>query len=167
MLEPEMAYYYSDQNMKLQEELVSYIANTFAKKDGDIIDELKLDKGSLLKVKPPFKRISYEKALEKLNENGAKVKWGDDFGVAEEKLLTENEEKPIFIYNWAKEIKAFSAAVNPDDPRTVLSDDMQAPHGHGEMVGGTEREWRLENLLARMREVEKQKGIKFNMKNYE
>lgn len=167
MMEPEMAYYDSNQNMKLQEELISYIANSVAKKDADILDELKVEKGPLLKTKPPFKRISYEKALEILNGKGAKLKWGDDFGVLEEKMLTEDEDKPIFIYNWAKEIKAFSAAVNPDDPRTVLSDDMQAPHGHGEIIGGTEREWRLDKLLERMHAVEKYKGVKFDMKNYE
>ncbi len=167
MLEPEMAYYDSKQNMELQERLVSYIAGKLAKEDEDVIELLKLEKQTLLDVKPPFKRISYEQAIELLNSKGTKLKWGDDFGVKEEMLLTEEEKKPIFITDWPKEIKAFSAAVNPRDPRTVLSDDMQAPHGHGEIIGGTEREWRLDKVTERMLEVERNSGVKFNMSNYE
>jgi asparaginyl-tRNA synthetase len=167
MLEPEMAYYDIKKSMKLQEKLVSYIANKLVKDDEDILEEMKVDKESLLKVRPPFKRISYEKSLEILNEKGSKLKWGDDFGVPEEKLLTEGEEKPIFVYNWPRELKPFYASINPDDTRTALSADMQAPNGHGEIIGGTQREWRLNKVLERMQEVEKIKGIKFDMKNYE
>jgi len=167
MLEPEMAFYDWKQNMEVQEKLVSYVANKLAEEGEDILAELKVDRSSLLKIKPPFKRITYEKALEKLNEKGSKLKWGDDFGVPEEKLLTEDEEKPIFVTGWPKEIKAFSAMVDPKDPRTVLSADMEAPHGHGEIIGGTEREWRLDMVLKRMREIEKIKHVKFNMKSYD
>ncbi len=167
MLEPEMAFYDWKQNMELQEKLVSHVANKLAAENEGLLAELKVDRDSLLKVKPPFKRITYEKALDIVNEKGSKLKWGDDFGVPEEKMLTEHEEKPIFITSWPKEAKAFSAMVNPKDPRTVLSADMQAPHGHGEIIGGTEREWRLDMVLKRMREIEKAKNIKFNMENYD
>ncbi len=167
MLEPEMAYYDSEQSMKLQERMVSHIAQRFVKEEADIIELLGLDRKELAGIKPPFKRMSYEQAIELLNSKGAKLKWGDDFGVKEEMMLTEDEKKPIFITDWAKEIKAFYAYVNPKDTRTVLSDDMQAPHGHGEIIGGTQREWRLDVLMQRMRDVEKSTGVKFNMANYE
>lgn len=167
MLEPEMAFYDWKQNMELQEKLVSYVANKLAEEDEEMLTELKIDKDSLLKIRPPFKRMTYEKALQMLNEKGSKLKWGDDFGVPEEKLLTEGEEKPIFVTSWPKEIKAFSAMVDPKNPRTVLSADMQAPNGHGEIIGGTEREWRLDMVLKRMHEIEKAKHVKFNMKNYD
>jgi len=166
MVEPEMAYFDQKMNMELQEKLVSYVANNFAKNHEDLLETMKVNKESLLKVKPPFKRISYEKALEILNEKGVKKKWGDDFGVEDEKLLTEDEEKPIFVHSFAKELKAFYASLNPKDPRTAASADMLGPKGHGELLGGTEREWRLKELLERMRETEKTKGIKFNMENY-
>lgn len=166
MLEPEMAYFDQEMNMKLQEKLISHIANNFAKNHKNILETIKVSKESLLKVKPPFKRISYEKALEILNEKGVKKKWGDDFGVVDEKLLTEDEEKPIFVHSFAKELKAFYASINRNDPRTVASADMLGPKGHGELLGGTEREWRFKELLERMKETEKVKGIKFNMKNY-
>ena len=48
----------------------------------------------------------------------------------------EEEEKPIFIYDFPKELKAFYMPINPKDPRTVLASDMLAPHGHGEIIGG-------------------------------
>lgn len=160
MLEPEMAYYNNEMNMKLQSELVSHVAQRLAKKHEDLLKELNVDVNSLLNIKPPFKKLTYEKAIEKLNELGSTKKWGDDFGVEEEKLLTEHEDKPIFVYNWPKEIKAFYMPVNKKDPRTVACADMLAPKGHGEIIGGSERIWKEEELVARMKE------LNFNLDNY-
>ncbi len=159
-LEPEMAYFNNAANMKLQEKLVSSAANKLAKENEDILKFFNVDPESLLRIKPPFKRISYDSAIELLQQKGSDKKWGDDFGVEEERLLTEDEDKPIFVYNMPKELKAFYMPINPKDPRTVLCADMLAPHGHGEIIGGSEREWRLEPLLERMREM------KMNIDNY-
>ncbi|MEM3245171.1 MAG: asparagine--tRNA ligase [Candidatus Micrarchaeaceae archaeon] len=159
-LEPEIAYYDNNKNMELQERLVSYIANSFAKKHPDILKFFNVNPDDLLAVKPPFKRISYDEAIKVLQSKGSGKKWGDDFGVEEEKLLTENEPMPIFVYNWPKEIKAFYMSENPDDPKTVLCADMLAPHGHGEIIGGSQREWRYEKLLERMKE------LNMNIDNY-
>lgn len=160
MLEPEMAYFNNNMNMRLQSQLVSHVANSLAKRDADILKALGVDSGSLLKIKPPFKAMTYEKAMEKLSELGSSKKWGDDFGVEEERLLTIKEEKPIFIYNWPKEIKAFYMPVNKNDPTTVACADMLAPKGHGEIVGGSERIWKEEELVSRMKE------LNFNLDNY-
>lgn len=94
-LEPEMAHYDMDDNMQLQEKLVSHIAQMLVKENGDILEELKIDKSSLNIIRPPFKRITYEQAIEKLNNKGKNLKWGDDFGVEEEHLLTR---KRINLY---------------------------------------------------------------------
>ncbi|BCS91250.1 MAG: asparagine--tRNA ligase [Candidatus Micrarchaeota archaeon] len=150
-LEPEIAYYDNNKNMKLQERLVSYIAQSLVKNDEEILKELNVDVEGLKKVKPPFKRLSYDEAIIKLQEKGSPIRWGDDFGVNEERLLTEDEEKPIFVYNWPESIKAFYMPINPKDPRTVLCADMLAPKGHGEIIGGSERIWRYDELLERMR----------------
>ena len=166
-LEAEMAHYTFYENMDLQEELISSVAKRLAKEQEEILTSLNVNKEDLLKIRPPFKRITYEEALTILNDRGAKLKWGDDFGVGEEKLLTQDEEKPVFIHSWPKELKSFYMPINPQDERTVLGSDLQAPHGHGEIVGGSERIWRLDELMNRMHEVEAAKGIKFNMKNYE
>ncbi len=159
-LEPEIAYFNNEMNMKFQEKLVSNIANRLAKEHDDILKFFNVEPESLLKVKPPFKRLSYGQAIELLQGKGSDKKWGDDFGVEEEKLLTENEDKPIFVYNWPKEIKAFYMPVNPKDTRTVLCADMLAPHGHGEIIGGSEREWRYDALVERM------KALNMNLDNY-
>ena len=159
-LEPEMAYFNNAMNMKFQEKLVSGIANKLAKEHPDILKSFSVEPDSLMKIRPPFKRLSYDQAIALLQEKGSDKKWGDDFGVEEEKLLTENEDKPIFVYNWPKEIKAFYMPVNPKDERTVLCADMLAPHGHGEIIGGSEREWRYEELVKRMKE------LNMNLDNY-
>ncbi|MDE1852035.1 MAG: asparagine--tRNA ligase [Candidatus Micrarchaeota archaeon] len=166
-LEPEMPYFTNEQAMGLEERMVSYIANTLATKNPDILKNLEVSPETLLNIKPPFERISYEKALEILNQKGLKKAWGDDFGVEDERALTEDKDKPIFVHSWPREIKPFYMPINPKDERTVLSSDMLAPKGHGEIIGSGVREWRLKELLERMKEVEEKKGIKFNMKNYE
>lgn len=158
-LEPEMAYFNNAKSMQLQSQLVSHVANRLAKRHADILKELNVDTESLLKIRPPFKRITYEKAIERLNELGSSKKWGDDFGVEEEHLLTEHEEKPIFVYNWPKEIKAFYMPVNRDN-ETVACADLLAPKGHGEIIGGSERIWKEEELVARMKE------LNLNIDNY-
>ncbi len=166
-LEPEMAYYNNKKSMALQERLVSHIASRLANQNQEIIKEFGINRDELLKIKAPFKRVSYEDALKLLNDKGFMLKWGDDFGVEHEKALTEAEEKPIFIYNWPKEIKPFYMPINPSDERTVLCADLQAPKGHGEIIGGSERIWKLDELLERMSEVERTKSTKFNMSNYQ
>lgn len=166
-LEPELPYFSNEQAMKLEERLVSSIANRLAERNQDILKVLQVDPGTLTRIKPPFERISYEKALEILNEKGAKKSWGDDFGVEDELLLTKDKEKPIFVHSWPREIKPFYMPINPKDERTVQSSDMLAPNGHGEIIGSGVREWRLKELLERMKEVEERQNIKFNMKNYE
>ncbi len=166
-LEPEMLYYNNKQSMQLQERLVSHMASRLAQRHEDMLKAVGASKEDLLKIRPPFRKVSYEQALDLLGQKGFKLNWGDDLGVEHERALTETEEKPIFIYNWPKEIKPFYMPINPKDERTVLCADLQAPHGDGEIIGGSERIWRLEELMERMAQVEKAKGIKFNMANYD
>ncbi len=159
-LEPEMAYFNNDKNMKLQESLVSYVVAKMVKNDEEVLGKLNVNIDDLKKIRAPFKRISYEQAIDILNQKGSKKQWGDDFGVEDERLLTMEEDKPIFVHSWPKEIKAFYMPVNPKDPRTVLCADMQAPKGHGEIIGGSERIWKLDELIERMKEA------KLNLDNY-
>jgi asparaginyl-tRNA synthetase len=158
-LEPEMAYFDNAMSMRLQAQLVSYVANKLAKNNDDILKELNVDPQTLLKIRPPFKKMTYEKAIQLLGELGSDKKWADDFGVEEEHLLTKEEEKPIFVYNWPKEIKAFYMPVNKDGG-TVACADMLAPRGHGELIGGSERIWKEDELVQRMKEMN------LNLENY-
>ena len=151
-LEPEMAYFNNAKSMALQEKLVSHMAAALVKKDRPILAALGSDVPALEKIRPPFKRISYDKAIEILQEKGSSKVWGDDFGVEEEKLLTEDEEKPIFVHNMPKDLKAFYMPISKKDPRTVECADMLAPKGHGEIIGGSERISDYDTMVARMRE---------------
>ena len=159
-LEPEMAYYDNAMSMKLQAQMVSHVANKLAK-NVELLKALGVEVEGLLKIRPPFKKLTYEQAIAKLGELGSTKKWGDDFGVEEEKLLTMKEDKPIFVYNWPKEIKAFYMPVNKSAPRTVACADMLAPKGHGEIIGGSERIWKEEELKERMKE------LNFNIDSYQ
>jgi asparaginyl-tRNA synthetase len=66
--------------------------------------------------------------------------------------LTEDFDLPVFVYNYPKTAKAFYMKENPDDPRTVLCNDLLAPEGYGEIIGGSQREDDLNRLRTRIRE---------------
>jgi len=102
-------------------------------------------------VRTPFKRMTYSDAVELAQKRGANIKMGQDIGADEETLLMKDEEKPMFITNFPRDIKAFYMREDPDMPGTVLNDDMLAP-GHGEIIGGSERIWELDALMERINE---------------
>ena len=152
MVEPEVAFLDSDGNMRLQEELVSYLVERALERCADELELLERDTGKLGGVRPPFHRISYADAVARLAGMGREIEWGADLGAPDEVALTEGLDRPLFVYNYPKEVKAFYMKENPDDRRTALCNDCLAPEGYGEIVGGSQREDDLERLLARIRE---------------
>ena len=152
-LEPEMAFYDHKMNMEVQERMVEYVAHKLAENHGDLLKEIGRDPADLLAIKAPFKRMTYEEAIERVNELGGKMEYGEDFGADEEYILTKDLKAPIFLTNFPKEIKAFYMREDPNKPGTVLNDDMLAPEGYGEIIGGSERVWKYDELLARMKEA--------------
>lgn len=151
-LEPEMAWYSQEDNMKLQEGMVSYAVGKFVKNHPDLLEELERDPKKLTCVKGPFPRIDYADAVDKINSLGGKLEHGADFGAPDEALLTEKYELPIFVHNFPSKIKAFYMREDPGKPGTVLAADMLAPEGHGEMIGGSERIYELAELERKMKE---------------
>jgi asparaginyl-tRNA synthetase len=152
MIEPEMAWYDSDDNMRLQEQMVSYIVERALERRRDDLEVLERDTKPLETVVPPFFRIDYGDAVEKLQQLGSEVMWGDDLGADDETKLADGLDRPIFVYNYPKAAKAFYMKENPDDPRTVLCDDCLAPEGYGEIIGGSQREDDFDKLLNRIHE---------------
>ncbi len=152
MIEPEVAFNDTHDNMRLQEDFVSYLVQRVLAKCPAELKELERDTSKLETVKTPFPRIDYTDAVATLQKKGSKVQWGDDLGAEDEALLVEDYDRPIFVMNYPKEAKAFYMKENPDDPRTVLCDDMLAPEGYGEIIGGSQREDDLEKILHRLRE---------------
>ena len=152
MVEPEVAFNDSDDNMRLQEEFVSYIVARALERRQPELKELERDISRLETIKAPFPRIDYTEAVKILQAKGSAVQWGEDLGAEDESLLVEGHDRPVFIYNYPKEAKAFYMKENPADPRTVLCDDLLAPEGYGEIIGGSQREDDHDKLLARIKQ---------------
>jgi asparaginyl-tRNA synthetase len=152
MVEPEVAFNDSADNMRLQEEFVSYVVARCVERRRAELLELERDLSKLETVRPPFPRIDYGEAVGILQAKGSSVKWGEDLGAEDEALLVEGHDRPVFIMNYPKEAKAFYMKENPADPRTVLCNDCLAPEGYGEIIGGSQREDDHDRLLSRIRE---------------
>jgi len=152
MVEPEVAWNDSNDNMKLQEEFVSYVVARCLERRRPELAELERDMRPLEAIRPPFPRISYTDAVEKLGALGSGIEWGRDLGGDAETLLAKQYDRPVLVYNYPKQVKAFYMKENAADPRTVLNNDMLAPEGYGEIIGGSQREDDHDKLLARIRE---------------
>ena len=120
----------------------------------EFVEKGLLDKLNKL-VKSKFNRVTHEEAITILRD--AKVKWefepkyGEDIAKEHEKYLTEHFNGPVFITDWPKEIKAFYMRLN-DDGKTVAAVDLEVP-GAGELMGGSQREERLDVLKKKMKEM--------------
>jgi asparaginyl-tRNA synthetase len=150
MIEPEVAFADSADNMRLQEELVSYLVERVLTRRRAELVELERDVTKLEPVVPPFPRLDYTDAVEILRARGSAIEWGADLGAEDEAILVEGADRPIFVCNYPKEAKAFYMKENPADPRTVLCNDCLAPEGYGEIIGGSQREDDYDRLRARI-----------------
>src|SRR6201993_2586618 len=159
MIEPEIAFADLSDNATLAERLLKFSFETLLKErqeDLAFFDE-RIEKGLIAKlsgiVGSEFVRMDYGEAIAVLEKAKEKfefpVKWGIDLQSEHERYLTEKHaKKPVIVMNYPKDIKAFYMRVNDDD-RTVAAMDVLAP-GIGEIVGGSQREGRLDVLDARM-----------------
>jgi asparaginyl-tRNA synthetase len=152
MIEPEVAWYDSAANMRLQEDFVSFLVKRALERCADSLTVLERDTSKLKTVEPPFPRIDYGDAVELVRSKGSTTKWGDDLGAEDEALIVEGHDRPVFVMNYPKEAKAFYMKENPADPRTVLCDDCLAPEGYGEIIGGSQREDDYDRLVRRIKE---------------
>ena len=154
MVEPEVAWLDSEGNMQLQEDFVCYIVGRVLEHQRTELEVLERDMSRLEQIRAPFDRISYTEAVELLRSRGSEIEWGTDLGAGDETILVEGRGKPLFVYDYPKGAKAFYMKENPEDPRTVKCNDLLAPEGYGEIIGGSQREDDHDRLLARIREEE-------------
>lgn len=152
MIEPEVAYATSEDNMRLQEEYVSYVVQSVLATRRPELQTLERDISKLEQVVAPFPRISYDEAISMLHANGSNIEWGSDFGADDETYISSQFEKPVMVYNYPTKIKAFYMQPNPDRPEVVLCNDMLAPEGYGEIIGGGQRIYETELLQQRIQE---------------
>ena len=152
MVEPEMAFFTFEDNLKLQEEMVTYIVKRTLEKRKRELEVLKRDVKPLKKVEPPFDRISYTEAIEMLQKAGYRIEWGEDLGAPHERFVSLRFEKPVFVHRYPTKVRAFYMQPDPDDPKVVLCADLMAPEGYGEIIGGSERIHDLKLLAQRIEE---------------
>lgn len=162
MIEPEVAFADINDNMELAESMIKYIINyvlEHATEEMKFFNEF-IDKGLLDRlnniVSNDFARITYTEAVELLKQSGREfqfpVEWGIDLQTEHERYITEEIfKKPVFVTDYPKEIKAFYMRLN-EDGKTVAAMDLLVP-GVGEIIGGSQREERYDNLLSRIREL--------------
>ena len=139
MVEPEAAYCDQEENMQIQEGLVSHVVERVLDERRGELTVINRDAGVLEKVVPPFPRLSYDEAIQRLRAAGHAVQWGDDLGAPDETLLSESFEKPVFVTNYPVGAKAFYMKPDPARPEVVLCADLLAPEGYGEIIGGSQR----------------------------
>jgi asparaginyl-tRNA synthetase len=151
MIEPEMAWFDSDDSMALQEAMVAYVVERCLERRAEELKELERDTAQLERVTPPFDRVSYTDAVTMLQEQGKDVTWGQDLGADEETVIAQSFDRPVFVYNYPKDVRAFYMKQHPDQPELVLNNDLLAPEGYGEIIGGSQREDDFDRLLGRIR----------------
>lgn len=152
MMDAEAAFVEYEENLKIQEELVSFIVKRALETCGQELKILERDVEPLKKVAPPFYRLTHAEAVKKLHELGSDIGDMDDLGGDDETLLTRTFDKPVFIEKYPAAVKAFYMKRDPADPSRVLNADLLAPEGYGEIIGGSQREDDYDALLSRLRE---------------
>ncbi len=150
MVEPEMAFYSLEDMMDMEQEFISAIVQTVLEKHRMELEIIERDTTHLAKMAVPFPRISYDEAVERLNKLSEAetdpeqkqllhIDWGNDFGSPHETALTQQFEKPVFVYHYPSAVKAFYMQPVEGRPEVCRSVDLLAPEGYGEVTGGSER----------------------------
>jgi len=151
-LEAEEAWAHMEDEMRLVEDLVAHIVKRVLDERLEELSILKRDPEKLEpSTKPPYPRLRYEEAIRILAGKGVPVEYGDDLGADEERVLTEEFEKPFFLTHFPVELKSFYMKPDPENPREALAFDLLAPEGIGEIVGGSERQEDYEALLHQIK----------------
>ena len=162
MIEPEIAFADLFDDMELAEDMLKYVLSHVLAEAPEEMAFLNsyVEKGLIDRltaiVNSDFARCSYTEAIEILKSSGQKfeypVEWGVDLQTEHERYLSEKHfGKPVFVYNYPKDIKAFYMRMN-DDGKTVAATDLLVP-GVGELIGGSQREERMDVLLGRIHEM--------------
>jgi asparaginyl-tRNA synthetase len=158
MVEPEVAYAKLDDLMELAESFITFIVKRCLEKRRADLQIIGRDISKLEKIDTPFPRITYDEAVQKLQEGftkGAienKFEWGGDLGSPDETYLSAQYERPVMIHRYPAKVKAFYMEPDPERPELALCVDVLAPEGYGEIIGGSQRMASYDLLLQRIHE---------------
>ncbi len=151
-LEAEEAWAGMEDEMRLVEDLVAYTVKRILDERLEELELLKRDPERLEpSTKTPYPRVRYSEAIELLRRKGVDIRYGEDLGADEERILTEYYETPFFVTHFPLELKSFYMKPDPGNPGEALAFDLLAPEGVGEIVGGSQREDDYERLLNAIR----------------
>jgi len=152
MAEAELSWVEHEENLDFQEKMVRSVVKRVARKRRGELESLDVDPDRLVEmVDGPFPRISYEEAVEIVNDAGVEMEIGEDFGAPAESALGDHFNKPLFIEKFPRELKPFYMEPTPDGDH-VYAADLIAPDGYGELIGGSQRIDDLDLLKQRLDE---------------
>jgi len=152
MMDAEAAFVEHDENLKIQEELVSHIVQSVLRDNHQELTILERNIATLEAIKAPFYRMTHAEAVHKLRGLGSDIKDDDDLGGDDETLITKDLDRPLFIEKYPAKVKALYMKRDPNNPELALCADLLAPEGFGELIGGSQREDSYETLKTRIEE---------------
>ncbi len=152
MIEPEAAFFDLQDDMQLAEDFVEHLVQSVVKNRRKELEILERDISKLEAVKAPFPKIHYNEAVEILKKNGSEFIPGDDFGAADETVISQQFDRPVIVHHYPAAVKAFYMKRDEEEPEYALAMDMLAPEGYGEIIGGSQREDDYDTLLKRLKE---------------
>jgi len=151
-LEAEAPWIDLDGIMEVEEQMLSHVVGQLLERTGSELALFERKREDLEKVKPPFPRITYDDAFKMIGGEKSGIRWGDDLGYEQEKILTIHFDRPFFVTRYPKKAKAFYHKPDPLNAEVTLSVDLLAPEGYGEITGGGQRIEDYDALVARIKE---------------
>ena len=152
MVEPEVAFAELADVMELAEAFLVMIVQRVLAKRQEELKVLERDVSKLEAITPPFPRVTYREAVDRLQKGGSAIQSGDDFGAEDETLLSNEYHKPLIVHRYPAAIKAFYMQSDPQQPDLAMCMDVLAPEGYGEIIGGGQRIHDYQTLLSRLQE---------------
>lgn len=152
MVEPEVAFADLYDNMELAEQFVEYIVQRTLKNCPEEFKALERNTDALKNILAPFPRLHYSEAAAMIKKENPAFNIGDDFGGADETIVSSKFDKPLFVHHYPAAVKAFYMKEDPKEPGYSMSCDMLATEGYGEIIGGGQREDSYETLIRKIDE---------------
>jgi asparaginyl-tRNA synthetase len=158
MVEPEIAFGQLEDVMQLAEGMLSFLVQRVLERRRADLEVIGRDIAKLETVKAPFPRISYDEAVQMLQDAHAKglienkFEWGGDFGSPDETYISSQFDRPVMIHRYPAGVKAFYMEPDPQRPELALCVDVLAPEGYGEVIGGSQRMSSYDLLIKRIHE---------------
>src|SRR6185369_3362064 len=147
-----------DDVMELAEGLLTFLVKRALEKRRTDLQTIGRDLAKLESIAAPFPSITYDEAVQKLQEGFAagkletKFEWGGDLGSPDETYLSSQYDRPLMIHRYPASVKAFYMEPDPQRPDVALCVDVLAPEGYGEIIGGGQRMSNYDLLVQRLKE---------------